>query len=1137
MSGLYACDSGFSCLAVTASWAGVTCCLDSGVADTSHGNLTCDSPGAVVALMLPENNMSGELTSTVFAGLHHLQSVHLPGNILQGTLPDELASTPGLVYLNLANNKMTGSIPPALLVSSVFRSLQMDDNQLTGTLPPMGQAQVMGFFSLSHNNLSGPIPEDWLDTQSLFEFDVSFNQLTGTIPAGGITSDQWLYDAIGNIGTFVMRLRNNRLTGDLPQELSFLPLEICDVGNNNLTGGVSLLLSNTPFLFIFHVDGNSLDGPIPDVFASFSINEFHLQGNGFTGTLPASLVEQQSLVSLRLDDTKLSGSLPDGLGQRGQLSLFTALNSTLRGAPSQPLPSFLEYDMYHFYDTGVNHLNCPAVVANRIIAPALETVQVDPYYFAYMNCRCDMGYTLSLPASPSAPPFCAPAPAALSLAAMVGLILGGITFMAAVIILMLCLLLCFWRSLAAFSKKRAKIRGPPDHGKPLTLVATDIEGSTELWEWNPAVADAAIRLHDQLIRTNLLKYYGHELATEGDAFLAAFWEPADAIKFCIALQKALMVAPWSKSLFNHPPTAPCTLAGLSLQTIHDGAISAQSLKLKTFRDRESLVEEEVLFCGLRVRMSVATGKAELAKGKARISASSSPKVEYSGTICQVVKAISNVTHGGQTLMDTATMTQLERSREKILSEFLVHRPGVSTSDKCDSPGADSASPPFEDLAAATYLSGLSRESAPACDAEDTTQFQDVKTGSGDTGIMLIHMGLHMLEGLPGIVQLYQLAVPGLEERARVLPAMQTREQLGAGYLDAPGAALACLRGPQRHIKLAPVTMVFSAIDHADEIKAASPDIFQRMLTAYRACIRQLLALRNGYECQEADGDFMLVFENPVQAVNFCLQAQEALLQVHWEPDVLQLHHCCPVLSQDRLLFVGPRVRMGMYEGTPVRIQPHTSSGRADYFGVLVNRAARFCHAAAHGGQVTAPHALTQSVISTWTGSSLPLTQGDQTLTTPLHVQIPDNADPSLLPWREASLPTPSLTGSGDLQSLIHLRRASRLELRGHRGSNGVRLDREGSAVAAALRRMSAEHGSCSSQHALVAETKAVRQQEVHVRHIGDMRFKGLVGDIGCIVIAISVICWKAGDLPRNLGLGAGHYKQPSPDQGSLKISS
>lgn len=30
-------------------------------------------------------------------------------------------------------------------------------------------------------------------------------------------------------------------------------------------------------------------------------------------------------------------------------------------------------------------------------------------------------------------------------------------------------------------------------------------------------------------------------------------------------------------------------------------------------------------------------------------------------------------------------------------------------------------------------------------------------------------------------------------------------------------------------------------------------------------------LRAGYECQEESGDFMLVFESPVQAVNFCIQ--------------------------------------------------------------------------------------------------------------------------------------------------------------------------------------------------------------------------------------------------------------------------
>lgn len=47
--------------------------------------------------------------------------------------------------------------------------------------------------------------------------------------------------------------------------------------------------------------------------------------------------------------------------------------------------------------------------------------------------------------------------------------------------------------------------------------------------------------------------------------------------------------------------------------------------------------------------------------------------------------------------------------------------------------------------------------------------------------MILHMGLHMLEGCPGIVQLYQLALPTLEERARVFAPLKTREQLGAGY--------------------------------------------------------------------------------------------------------------------------------------------------------------------------------------------------------------------------------------------------------------------------------------------------------------------------------------------------------------------
>ncbi len=37
----------------------------------------------------------------------------------------------------------------------------------------------------------------------------------------------------------------------------------------------------------------------------------------------------------------------------------------------------------------------------------------------------------------------------------------------------------------------------------MTLVATDVQGSTELWEWNNFVADKAMEVHDETMRLQL----------------------------------------------------------------------------------------------------------------------------------------------------------------------------------------------------------------------------------------------------------------------------------------------------------------------------------------------------------------------------------------------------------------------------------------------------------------------------------------------------------------------------------------------------------------------------------------------------------------------------------------------------------
>ena len=62
-------------------------------------------------------------------------------------------------------------------------------------------------------------------------------------------------------------------------------------------------------------------------------------------------------------------------------------------------------------------------------------------------------------------------------------------------------------------------------------------GSTELWEFDKETMDEAISLHDKLLRGHLREYSGYEVATEGDAFVIAFHEATDAIRWCIAVQK------------------------------------------------------------------------------------------------------------------------------------------------------------------------------------------------------------------------------------------------------------------------------------------------------------------------------------------------------------------------------------------------------------------------------------------------------------------------------------------------------------------------------------------------------------------------------------------------------------------------
>ena len=114
--------------------------------------------------------------------------------------------------------------------------------------------------------------------------------------------------------------------------------------------------------------------------------------------------------------------------------------------------------------------------------------------------------------------------------------------------------------------------------------------------------------------------------------------------------------------------------------------------------------------------------------------------------------------------------------------------------------------------------------------------------------MLIDMGTHMFSNNSGVVQIFQVtstagklwsiptmsnadsvndtvlqvAIPGLEDRARQFPPLNTTQSISPGYFDAPGALNCSLQAFDRlsldNNNLLTMTLVFCSIDHFAEMQ-------------------------------------------------------------------------------------------------------------------------------------------------------------------------------------------------------------------------------------------------------------------------------------------------------------------------------
>jgi predicted ATPase/class 3 adenylate cyclase len=92
---------------------------------------------------------------------------------------------------------------------------------------------------------------------------------------------------------------------------------------------------------------------------------------------------------------------------------------------------------------------------------------------------------------------------------------------------------------------QATAQATPILSGTVTLLFTDIEGSTQHWEEQRAAMSEALRKHDELIRSAVEANGGHVFKTVGDAFYAVFARPSDAAAAAAAAQRAITAQDWS----------------------------------------------------------------------------------------------------------------------------------------------------------------------------------------------------------------------------------------------------------------------------------------------------------------------------------------------------------------------------------------------------------------------------------------------------------------------------------------------------------------------------------------------------------------------------------------------------------------
>eukprot|EP00760_Papus_ankaliazontas_P005632 PhM_4_TR12684/c0_g1_i1/m.17158 len=171
----------------------------------------------------------------------------------------------------------------------------------------------------------------------------------------------------------------------------------------------------------------------------------------------------------------------------------------------------------------------------------------------------------------------------------------------------------------------------PREGQDLTIIFTDIQSSTKLWNAHKHAMGDAVKTHHKIIRDVIARHRAYEVKTIGDSFMIVAQNADTGVRIANDIQLDLIRQNWSSELLDHPDA----------------------------RQEFGADGSTLIFSGVRVRIGLHTGQPEviydeIAKG-----------YDYYGDAVNTAARVESIAAGGQTVLSPATLESLSEDIKTV----------------------------------------------------------------------------------------------------------------------------------------------------------------------------------------------------------------------------------------------------------------------------------------------------------------------------------------------------------------------------------------------------------------------------------------------------------------------------------------